>query len=205
MRIPSIFKETDVTPAGLEVARSKCFALDEMSKSGRTDVRNPRHMPARSEVGDDTPLRLAVAAVLAYPDGSMTASGLRREAARGRLVIERTAGKDYTTLAAIEKMRALCRVQGKVSRPWLGPEKRNPEGTLRERAVRVIRDGPSKISTGCPPEDRAGAERALGEQYADKYKPNRARGRHPSEILIADDLCLHHLRTGHQDAPRVDP
>src|SRR5580704_9804304 len=70
-------------------------------------------MPARSEVGDDTPLRLAVAAALAYPDGSMTASGLRREAARGRLVIERTAGKDYTTLAAIEKMRALCRVQGK--------------------------------------------------------------------------------------------
>jgi len=48
-------------------------------------------MPARSEVGDNTPLRLAVAAVLAYPNGSMTASGLRREAARGRLVIERTA------------------------------------------------------------------------------------------------------------------
>jgi hypothetical protein len=78
-----------------------------------TDVRNPRHMPARSEVGDDTPLRLALAAILAYPDGSMTASGLRREAARGRLVIERTAGKDYTTLASIEKMRALCRVEGK--------------------------------------------------------------------------------------------
>ena len=36
---------------------------------------------------------------LAYPDGSMTASGLRREAARGRLAIERVAGKDYTTLA----------------------------------------------------------------------------------------------------------
>jgi hypothetical protein len=87
------------------------FALDE---KWADDVKNPRHMPARGEVGDDTPLRLAVAAVLAYPDGSMTASGLRREAARGRLVIERTAGKDYTTLAAaIEKMRALCRVQGK--------------------------------------------------------------------------------------------
>jgi hypothetical protein len=77
-------------------------------------VRNPRHMPARSEVSDNTPLRLAVAAVLAYPDGTMTASGLRREAARGRLIIERTAGKDYTTLAAIEKMRALCRVQRSV-------------------------------------------------------------------------------------------
>ena len=95
---------------------------------------------------------------------------------------------------------------GKGARPWLRPEKRNPEGTLRERAVWVIRDGPRKISTGCPPEDRAGAERALGEHLADKYKPNRARCRHPSEILIADDLCLHHLRTGHQDAPSgVDP
>jgi hypothetical protein len=163
-------------------------------------VRNPRHMPARSEVGDDTPLRLAVAAVLAYPDGSMTASGLRREAARGRLVIERTAGKDYTTLAAIEKMRALCRVQGKALARGFDPR----SGTPRERAIWVIRDGPRKISTGCPPEDRAGAERALRKHL--EYKSNRARGRHPSEILIADDLCLHHLRTGHQDAPSgVDP
>ena len=40
-----------------------------------------------------------VAASLAYPDGSMTASGLRREAAKGRLAIERIAGKDYTTIA----------------------------------------------------------------------------------------------------------
>src|SRR5215831_10968511 len=68
-----------------------------------------KHLPDRSEISATTPLRLAVAAALAYPDGSMTASGLRREAARGRLVIERTAGKDYTTLAAIERMRELCR------------------------------------------------------------------------------------------------
>jgi len=61
----------------------------------------------------DRPLRLAVAASIAFPDGSMTASGLRREAQRGRLVIERIAGKDYTTLAAIEKMRELCRVEAK--------------------------------------------------------------------------------------------
>jgi hypothetical protein len=61
-------------------------------------------------IRSNTPLRLAVAASIAYPDGSMTASGLRREAAKGRLVIERTAGKGYTTLDAIEKMRELCRV-----------------------------------------------------------------------------------------------
>src|SRR5947209_19626521 len=85
---------------------------------------------AARQIGPNTPLRLDVAAALAYPDGSMTASGLRREAARGRLVIERTAGKDYTTLAAIEKMRALCRVQGKVSVPGLDPR----SGTPRARS-----------------------------------------------------------------------
>jgi hypothetical protein len=68
-----------------------------------------RPLPPLNQIEPDTPLRLAVAAALAYPDGSMTASGLRKEAGRGRLVIERTAGKDYTTLAAIAEMRKLCR------------------------------------------------------------------------------------------------
>jgi len=71
-------------------------------------------VPLSDEVRPDTPLRLSVAATLAFPDGSMTASGLRREGARGRLVIERVAGKDYTTLANIEQMRELCRVPAKV-------------------------------------------------------------------------------------------
>jgi hypothetical protein len=53
----------------------------------------------------DRPLRLAVAAKVAFPDGSMAASGLRREARRGRLVIERIAGKDYTILGACPSNR----------------------------------------------------------------------------------------------------
>jgi hypothetical protein len=71
-------------------------------------------VPNRNDVSSDTPLRLVIAAALAFPDGSMTASGLRREAAHGRLVVERIAGKDYTTLANIERMRELCRVEVKV-------------------------------------------------------------------------------------------
>src|SRR5450755_1833506 len=70
-------------------------------------------LPPIEAIGPDTPLRLSVAAALAFPDGSMTASGLRRESVRGRLVIERIAGKDFTTLANIERMRELCRVDGK--------------------------------------------------------------------------------------------
>jgi hypothetical protein len=71
-------------------------------------------VPSRDEIGPDTPLRLAVAAALAFPDGSMTASGLRRESARGRLVVERIAGKDYTTFSNIARMRELCRVEAMI-------------------------------------------------------------------------------------------
>lgn len=64
---------------------------------------------AVAAVDKDAPLRLAVAAEVAFPFGGMTAAGLRKEAARGRLAIERIAGKDYTTLTAIEAMRERCR------------------------------------------------------------------------------------------------
>lgn len=74
-----------------------------------------------TEISPETPLRLAEAAARAFPDGSMTVSGLRREAGRGRLVIERVAGKDYTTLAAIDHMRQLCRLAAKA--PTSGSEK----------------------------------------------------------------------------------
>jgi integrase len=79
----------------------------------------------------------------------------------------------------------------KGARLWLRPEKRNTDGTIRRRAVWVIRDGPRKISTGCAAEDRASAERALGAHLADKYRPNRGGGRHPAEILIADVLAIY--------------
>ena len=84
--------------------------------------------PPREDIGHDQPLRLAVAAALAFPDGSMTASELRREAARGRLVVERIAGKDYTTLANIERMRELCRVEAKA--PVSGCSQRDGTNTV---------------------------------------------------------------------------
>ena len=64
-------------------------------------------------ISPTSPLRLETAARLAFPDGSMTISGLRREIARGRLSYEMIAGKHYTTLADIEEMRKLCRVQAR--------------------------------------------------------------------------------------------
>jgi integrase len=81
--------------------------------------------------------------------------------------------------------------RGKGAHLWLRPERRNPDGTLRERAVWIIRDGRRKISTGCAAEDREGAERALGEHLASKYQPNRGRKRHPTEIRIADVMAVY--------------
>jgi hypothetical protein len=64
-----------------------------------------------SNIGPDTPLRLDNAARLAFPDGSIGASGLRRERDRGHLVIEKIAGKEFTTLRNIEEMRKQCRAK----------------------------------------------------------------------------------------------
>src|SRR5882724_2054642 len=91
-----------------------------------------RKIPFREDIAPETPLRLSVAAAIAFPDGSMTAAGLRREAKRGRLIVERVAGKDYTTLGNIERMRTLCRVQAKV--PDCGsaqPDEINPAKSPR--------------------------------------------------------------------------
>jgi hypothetical protein len=47
----------------------------------------PNPVPSLASIAEDTPLRLNGAAALAFPDGSMSASGLRREATRSSLVI----------------------------------------------------------------------------------------------------------------------
>lgn len=71
------------------------------------------HIPPRDQVTDDTPLRLDVAAALAFPNGGITGASLRREAERGRLAVERISGKYFTTLRHIREMRDTCRAPAK--------------------------------------------------------------------------------------------
>ena len=66
---------------------------------------------ANDNIHPEHPLRLEDAIKYGFPHGGMTVSGLRREAARGRLLIERIANKDFTSLKSIEQMRKLCRVR----------------------------------------------------------------------------------------------
>jgi hypothetical protein len=76
----------------------------------------------------DAPLRLKRAAQLGFPDGGMTAAGLRREADKGNLDCMRIAGKDFTTLEAIARMMEKCRKEPKVRDSGCAP----PTGTTNQ-------------------------------------------------------------------------
>jgi hypothetical protein len=76
----------------------------------------------------DAPLRLKRAAELGFPDGGMTAAGLRREADKGNLDCMRIAGKDFTTIEAIARMMEKCRKEPKVRDSGSAP----PTGTTNQ-------------------------------------------------------------------------
>ena len=82
------------------------------------------------EITPNTPLRLADAVKIAFPMGGMTVAGLRRERDRDRLVIEKIAGKEFTTLAHIERMRELCRERSKGARLQLKAPRRDKSGKI---------------------------------------------------------------------------
>ena len=144
-----------------------------------------------TQPGPDAPLRLDDAVRLAFPFGGMTVSGLRREAARGRLVVEMIAGKQFTTLRNIEQMREKCREQQKAPDCGLNPKSATRRASSSGGPSWVIRDGKNKVRTGCARADREGAEQALAEYIARSTQVPRDRGRHPSQILVLDVLNIY--------------
>ena len=166
-------------------------------------------LEARSAASEDNkaisieaPLRLGVAAAIAFPDGSMTASGLRREAARGRLVIERIAGKDYTTLANIERMRKLCRVEAKAQGSTCAGHAQasaaKPSGLSATGDAISPRDAlEARLTKG----RRKRAQQALADYIANKYRPTR-KARDIEQIDIADVLSIYLDDCGDDQADR---
>lgn len=74
----------------------------------------------------------------------------------------------------------------KPARLWL-----RPAGPNRP-AVWVIKDGNSRISTGCPENARPEAERLLADYLADKHNPTPVAGpRHPAQVPVADVLSVY--------------
>jgi hypothetical protein len=149
--------------------------LSEECNACSTEGRSARlRQLAEQDVTETTPLRLSVAAALAFPDGAMTVSGLRRECARGRLVIERIAGKDYTTLANIDIMRELCRVKRKVSGSGCDPNDGTPKGSIAQL-------GSSSTGTAISPQ---GALRAKLQRRKASSRSTSPRNISPSERSV---------------------
>lgn len=67
-----------------------------------------RPLRQNGDIGDDEPITLAEACRLFF-GGRISPSALRTEAAKGNLVIEQIARKDFVTRQAIEDMRERCR------------------------------------------------------------------------------------------------
>lgn len=81
--------------------------------------------------------------------------------------------------------------RAKGPRLWLQPARYDAQGTLKENAVWVIRDGKLKRSTGCTPSDRASAERALAEHILTRSETARSRDRDPAEIKVVQVLAIY--------------
>ncbi|ASJ59349.1 hypothetical protein SMB554_09165 [Sinorhizobium meliloti] len=80
-------------------------------------------------------MRLKDIIPIAFPQGGISPAGLRREAKRGRLKLMRIAGKDFTTLAAIEEMQRLCVVEPGPKEPALHPDDRGKAALAAARAI----------------------------------------------------------------------
>src|SRR6516162_1996331 len=102
------------------------------------------------EITPTTPLRLADAVKIAFPMGGMTVAGLRRERNRNRLVVEKIAGKEFTTLAHIERMRELCR-----------DEVREPDSSLRPPVETRAERSPTRQPGSSETTDAMSAQVAL--------------------------------------------
>ncbi len=109
-------------------------------------------MVGLSSFRDDEPIRLALAAKVGFPDGSMTVNGLRREFHKGNLAVEVIAGKHYTTLNDIKAMRVKCREN---------PKGRGCTGASRDRV---------DLDNGLSSMERLNAAQAAASMIAQRLK-----------------------------------
>lgn len=125
-----------------------------------------------SAIGPDTPLRLSVAVKIAFPDGGLKESGLRREIDRGRLEFERIAGKIYVTLRGIEKMRLLCRESKKAHGSICAPEKGgHPYGSSSTEALKSAQDSARMIAQKLKRNSRHTSPKSTGQNGGAAIQP----------------------------------
>jgi integrase len=81
--------------------------------------------------------------------------------------------------------------RSKGARLYLERARYSADGRLVRHAVYVIRDGPTKRSTGFGESEIEQAQRALAEYLTARYEPSRVRDRDPASIKIADVISIY--------------
>jgi hypothetical protein len=100
----------------------------------------------------------------------MGPSGLRREASRGRLVIERTAGKGLHDARRDRTNEGAMPRRGRGPRLWFQPARRDRNGYI-DAGGWTIRDGSIKRRLGLGPDaDQSALEDALADYIRAKRK-----------------------------------
>ena len=97
--------------------------------------------------------------------------------------------------------------QAKGARLYLKPAEIDPRTRqIRKHSTWIVRDGAGVLSTGCDAQDREGAERVLAVYLAEKFTPNREKGRQAAAVTVAEVLALYqeevvpnHARPGKSD------
>jgi len=79
----------------------------------------------------------------------------------------------------------------KGARLYLERARHSADGKLVRKAVYVIRDGPTKRSTGFGEGEIDQAQRALADYLTHRYRPPRDRDRDPASIKIADVISIY--------------
>lgn len=137
-------------------------------------------------ITDQTPLRLERALEVAFPEGGMTVSGLRKERDRGTLVVVMIAGKEFTTLADIREMMTRCR------------ERQKDQGSTPSRNGGTPRRAKSSSNpSGSYETDQLSAARASALQIAERLqrKPKTPSGdtSQGGTSRLGKKASVHHL------------
>ena len=155
-----------LTPAEA-AAKLGCFIKQPQKHKAKT----PKRVPSPDTITPTTPLRLDITAQIAFPDGSIGVSGLRREIERGNLRVEQIAGKTFTTLANIEDMRKKCAI------PTKGRDSSSENHGGRESPT----DGSS--STAMPADVASSARQAHLRQVAQGLRNSGPTPKKPSPTI----------------------
>ena len=101
----------------------------------------------RSQITEDTPLRLGTAAEIYFPDDPPSVKVLRAAGKNGHLRMFRLANKDYTTLKAMKEYHAWLEQPKRrmnAQNPAIAPRSSNPLSEMLRARKEVLKQTPKQ-------------------------------------------------------------